>query len=107
MREYLIPANTKKGQLIMGMFRPSDLILFAIGIVLTIILAVVLPIASSVMAFMALLPALVTGFLVIPIPNYHNMLVVVSELISFFMNQRNFLWKGWCVRVGYKNDNGK
>ena len=105
--QYLIPANSKKSQLIFSIFTVFDLVLFAIGIATTIILLIVVKSDSMVVMVLNILPAIVTGVLVLPIPNYHNMLVVVSELIGFFMNQRNFLWKGWCVRVGYKNDNGK
>ena len=35
---YLIPANSKKGQLIFNMFRPIDLIIFAVGACTTLIL---------------------------------------------------------------------
>ena len=34
--QYLIPANTKKGKLILGLFRPFDLYLFACGIFVTV-----------------------------------------------------------------------
>ena len=102
MRDYLIPANTKKGLLIMGIFRPFDLILFGSGIVFSFALSFLVPITSIGMTIVVLLPALITGFLVLPIPNYHNMLIVISELIEFFTNQRNYKWKGWCIRVDGK-----
>ena len=54
-----------------------------------------------------MLPALVTGFLVIPIPNYHNMLNVVLELIEFLTSQREYKWKGWCASYGEKNSRKK
>ena len=37
MGRYLIPANTKKGTLIFGLFREGDLIIFGIGIGITFI----------------------------------------------------------------------
>ena len=40
---YLIPANTKKGELILGIFRGFDLILFGVGILLTLTLLVSMP----------------------------------------------------------------
>ena len=107
MKNYLIPANTKKGILIMGIFRPFDLILFGSGVLVSFLIAIILPISSGGMAIIALAPALITGFLVVPVPNYHNMLIVITEIINFFSNQRNYKWKGWCVRIGFKNEKGK
>ena len=100
--DYLIPANTKKGQLILGIFKPFDLILFGTGIGLTLLFLLVIPMTSTVVTVIVLLPALVTGFLVVPVPNYHIMLTVISELIEFFINQRSYEWKGWCIGSGSK-----
>ncbi len=97
MNSYLIPANTKSGKLIFGMFKTFDLILFGTGVLITILFMVVLPLDSILVTVIIMLPALITGFLVVPIPNYHNMLNVVTELIEFYTNQRNYKWKGWCV----------
>ena len=102
MNSYLIPANTKKGQLILGMFRPFDLILFASGVCITLLFLLIIPMTSTLVTILILLPAMITGFLVIPVPNYHNMLTVISELIEFLQNQRRYEWKGWCIRVGSK-----
>ena len=100
--DYLIPANTKKGQLIFGMFRPVDLILFGSGILITLVLLLTIEMSSTLVTIIILLPALVTGFLVVPVPYYHNMLIIILELIEFFRNQRRYEWKGWCIRVGSK-----
>ncbi|MDO5002955.1 MAG: hypothetical protein Q4E39_01830 [bacterium] len=97
---YLIPANTKNGKLILGMFEPFDLILFGVGVCLTLLLVTILPMESIYVTIVILLPALITGFLVIPVPNYHNMLNVIGEMIDFLSNQRNYKWKGWCVNYG-------
>ena len=35
---YLIPANTKRGQLIFGLFRELDLIIFGVGVTLSFVL---------------------------------------------------------------------
>lgn len=102
MRDYLIPANTKKGQLIFNMFRPFDLILFGTGIFITMIFIIIFQMDSVGMTILVLLPAVTTGFLVVPVPYYHNMLNVIAELIEFFSNQRNYKWKGWCIRHGEK-----
>lgn len=107
MKSYLIPANTKRGQLIFGLFRPFDLILFGTGILITMALLLFLPLASTTTTVIVLLPVLTTGFLVVPVPYYHNMLNVISELIEFFMNQRVYLWKGWCIEVGVRKKGKK
>lgn len=107
MNSYLIPANTKKGQLILGLFRPFDLILFGSGIMITLLLLLFIPLSSTLTTIIILLPSLVTGFLVVPVPYYHNMLNVISELIEFFLNQRVYLWKGWCIEVGVKKKGKK
>lgn len=93
---YLIPANSKKSLLIFGLFTPFDLIMFAIGISLTLILLLALPVDKLLFAVIALAPGLITGFLVLPIPNYHNMLTIIREGFNFFTQRRNFIWKGWC-----------
>lgn len=100
MNSYLIPANTKKSMLIFGLFTMFDLIMFSIGVGLSLILLMVLPVEEIIFAIIALLPALVTGFLVMPIPNYHNMLTLIKSIIGFYTNQRKFKWKGWCVLDG-------
>lgn len=97
--DYLIPANTKKGQLILGIFRPVDLILFGTGILITLILLLIVPLEDALVTVFVLMPALGTGFLVLPIPNYHNMLTVIVEAWAFFFqNQQRYVWKGWCVK---------
>lgn len=100
MNSYLIPANTKKSMLIFGLFTKFDLILFLIGIGLSLLMLMILPVEQIVVAIIALLPALITGFLVMPVPNYYNMRTLLMSAISFFMNQRKFKWKGWCVPHG-------
>lgn len=102
MNSYLIPANTKKGQLILGIFKPFDLLLFGTGIGITLLFLLIIPMTSTAVTIIILLPALITGFLVVPVPNYHNMLTVISELIEFFTNQRSYKWKGWCIGIGNK-----
>jgi len=100
MDNYLIPANTKKSMLIFGLFTKFDLILFGIGVGLTLLLLVLLPIEQIVFAVIALIPAAVCAFLVMPVPNYYNMRTLLTSAIGFFMNQRKFKWKGWCFTDG-------
>ena len=64
---YLIPANTKKGQLIFGMFTGSDLMLFGMG------------------AFGSLVLLLTIG------ANE-----TLNAAINFYSNQTIYKWRGWC-----------
>ncbi len=100
MNSYLIPANTKKSMLLFGLFTRNDLILFAVGILITILMLIVLPLNNMLSMIIAILPAAVCGFLVMPVPNYYNMRTLLASAIGFFVNQRKFKWKGWCVQDG-------
>lgn len=95
---YLIPANTKRGQLILGLFRPFDLILFGSGILVTLVLLAFLPLQEVSVTILVLSPALITGFLVMPVPYYHNMLTIIVELYEFLTNRQTYRWKGWCYK---------
>ena len=102
MDNYLIPANTKRGQLILGIFRPIDLILFGTGVFITLILLLIVPLGSTMVTIFVLSPALVTGFLVMPVRYYHNMLTIIIELYEFLTTRQTYRWKGWCYRNGKK-----
>lgn len=101
---YLIPANTKSGALILNIFRPFDLILLSSGVGATLLMLFILPIETFLPTIIALSPALVCAFLVLPIPNYHNVLTVIIGAFNFFTDRRLFIWKGWCV---YEGEQGK
>ncbi len=100
MNSYLIPANTKKSMLIFGLFNKTDLILFSIGLAVTTILLLSLDLSNGVVALIALAPALIAGFLVMPVPNYHNIRTVISSAFGFYTEKRKFIWKGWCFFNG-------
>ena len=95
---YLIPANTNRGQLILGIFRPVDLWLFGGGCLVTVILLAFLPLSSTAVTILILSPALISAFLVMPVPYYHNMLNVIVEAYEFFTNRQTYRWKGWCYK---------
>lgn len=101
---YLIPANTKKSQLILGLFNKFDATLFGSGIGVSLILLMALPVEDIKFAIIAVIPGLVTGFLVFPIPNYHNVLTVIKNIFVFYTTRREFVWKGWCVTSETKKD---
>ena len=74
-----------------------DLILFGSGIAVTTILLLTLPVEQVVVAVIALMPALITGFLILPVPNYHNMITIIKNAIEFYSNRQQYYWKGWCA----------
>lgn len=96
-RTYLIPANTKRSMLIFGIFQPIDLIIFAIGLSITFIFLMIFPLTSAIVSVLAISPALVAGFLVLPIPNYYNVRTFLMEAWRFYTIRQKFIWKGWCV----------
>lgn len=101
---FIIPANTKKSMLKFGVFNTFDLILFGSGIAVSLLLLLLLPVEQLKFAIIALLPGLVTGFLVFPIPYYHNVLTVIINFFTFFTTRQQFVWKGWCVTDGEEDD---
>ena len=104
MDGYLVPANAKKGTLIFNIFRPFDLIMFGLGALITLLLLVVVESDNTVMILLSCLPVGVTGLLVIPIPNYHNVLCAMQSIVKFFTERRNYIWKGWCFYEKFGNE---
>ena len=100
--QYLIPANTKRGKLILGWFRPFDLALFGSGILVSLLLLAFLRFDDIASVIIGLSPALIIGFLVMPVPNYHNMLNIIVEAYEFLTNRQRYRWKGWCYKSGDK-----
>lgn len=99
---YLIPANAKNGNLIFNIFTTFDLVLFLSGVGVTLLIMLVVAPDSLGTALICLLPGLTCSFLVIPVPNYHNILTVIKELIFFLNGRRNYKWKGWCFKDEFK-----
>lgn len=97
---YLIPANSKRSALIASMFEPFDLGLLVTGVSITLGLLFLIPDTSFGAILLKLTPGLICAFLVLPIPNYHNTLVLISEVLTFFTVRNRYLWKGWCIYDG-------
>ncbi len=93
---YIIPANSKKSMLILGFFTPLDLIIFLIGLALTIILLIAVKTNEFTTMILILLPAMTCTALVMPVPYYHNILQLIRNFFGFFSRRRKFIWKGWC-----------
>jgi len=102
MNQFLIPANTKKSKLILGFFTLIDLIVFGTGCLITIILLFVFQSMSFQVALLVLLPAVIGAFLVAPVPNYHNVMQLLTNIILFVLNRKRYYWKGWCMHDGKK-----
>lgn len=97
---YLIPANSKRGQLIFNYFRTIDLIIFGIGLGVSFLLLLIVGTGSLWQTLLVLAPAVIGAFLVAPIPNYHNVIVFIGSIYDYLNNRRNYIWKGWCVTDG-------
>lgn len=94
---YLIPANTKKGQLIFGAFTLPDLCILGVGVFFSLIFLLILGADDTVGALLSVSPGLFCGFLVMPIPNYRNVITFFNSMIHFYSGQRIYKWKGWCL----------
>ena len=103
MNGYLIPANAKKGTLIFNVFRPFDLILFCIGIGVSLLALTIVPSSNMIAVTIALLPGGICGLLVLPIPNYHNVLCALGSIYRFYSERRRYVWKGWCFYEQFKD----
>ena len=95
---YLIPANSKKSMLILGFFTPIDLILFGVGCTITLGLLFLLNDNMEMGTLLLVLaPALISAFLVMPVPNYHNVLQLLTNIFLFVFGRKRLFWKGWCI----------
>ncbi len=101
---YLIPANSKKSMLILSFFTPLDLMIFSIGCIVTVILLFVANSNNVIVLVGILMPALVSAFLVLPIPNYHNVLTFIGVAYRYFSTRKRYYWKGWCVAYDKESD---
>lgn len=104
---YIIPANSKRSMLLFGFFRPLDLGIFLVGIFLSLIFLIIFNDNSLTAFILKLLPASICIFLILPLPNYHNVRVLIREIYEYFMNRRVYVWKGWCFASEYSEKNRK
>lgn len=104
MNRFLIPANSKKSKLILGIFTGADLMLFGIGVSITAVMLLVIRTDSFYTMIAMILPALLTGLLVLPIPNYHNVLGFLGSFFGYLGSRKQYYWKGWCVKSVYGRD---
>ena len=104
MNSYLIPANSKKSMLKFGLFNNVDLMFLIPGIVVSLLLLMILPIDKLSMALIAIAPGCICGFLVMPVPNYHNVRTAIRIAWEFYTTRQKYIWKGWCFDNGEETD---
>lgn len=101
---YLIPANSKKSMLILGLFTQLDLIIFGVGVGITLFCLTFADLTSLTVVILVLLPGLISATLVFPIPNYHNVMTFLISTYRFFTERQRYVWKGWCFSNGKDNE---
>lgn len=99
---YLIPANSKKSMLILGFFNLTDLIIFGTCCIITFLLLFILDTTSLKQAILIITPAIIGAFLVLPVPNHHNIRTFIGNIYHYFTNRRSYYWRGWCIKRGEK-----
>ena len=83
---YLIPANSKKSQMILGYFTIPDLIVLGLGCAITLTLIIIFGQNLSLgKGVLVLLPAIICGFLVTPVRYYHNVMQFLVNLFGRFI----------------------
>ncbi len=106
MNDYIIPANSKKGVLYFNMFTGTDLGIIGTGAALTLVLFFALGSTKLLLTFASLLPIGVALLLVMPIANYHNVRIFIKEMYVFYISQRRYRWRGWCIKDVFRREEG-
>ena len=103
--KFLIPANSKKSQLILGFFNGFDLAVFLIGVGFSVLLLCLIK-SNNLMVMLGLAsPAIIASFLVAPVPNYHNVMTLIGNIYKYSTGRKKYYWRGWCAKYG--NNRGK
>lgn len=94
MEHYLIPANSKRSMLILGLFEKIDAIIFGSGVGTTIFLLMLTGKTASIV------PGVVASIMVLPVPNHRNVWQLTANIFNYLTNYRSYYWRGWCVLDG-------
>lgn len=97
MNHYLIPANSKRSMLILGLFTPIDLIIVAVGGAITFILMLIINAETLQDVGIILTPLLISAAMVAPVPNHRNVWNLTANIYNYFSKRRTYFWKGWCI----------
>lgn len=100
MNQYLIPANSKRSMLILGLFTPIDLIIVAIGGSITFVLMLIITAETMQDVGIILTPLLISAAMVSPVPNHRNVWNLTANIYNYFSKRRTYYWKGWCITHG-------
>ncbi len=104
-QQFIIPANSKKSQLILSYFTLSDLIILGTGVGISIISFLIAKGASFQVMLVLSLPALIGGFLVLPLPPYyHNVRQFIKNMNRYLFGIKKYYWRGWCASYGDKSE---
>ena len=103
--QFLIAANSKRAQLIFNIFRPIDLYVEIAGLSTSFILFLIFNkfLTSLISMILVLLPGAITTFLVLPIPNYQNVMCIIHNIyVFYFVERQQYGWKGWDATDEFK-----
>lgn len=95
MNEYLMPANSKKSGLILGLFTVMDLIILGTGVGISAVLLLIFKSSGLLQLIIAVIPGVTSVLLVFPVPNYHNVIQLLINIFKYFTGRRKYEWKGW------------
>lgn len=98
--QFLIPANSKKSQLILSFFTPFDLVIFLTGVGISVLLLVLIKSNNLGVMLGLASPAILAAFLVAPVPNYHNVMTLLGNIYKYLTGRKKYYWRGWCVGNG-------
>ena len=82
--------------LIFGLFETFDLLLVGIGVSMSFLLFLILPTEEMIYLILTLAPGMITIFLVLPVPYYHNVRTFIRIVYNYFTTRQKFILKGWC-----------
>lgn len=105
MGQYLIPANSKRSMMILGMFTPVDLTIFGIGAGITALLMMFINPETVSDVVVILTPLIFSSVMVLPVPNHRNIWQLTANIYKYFSNRRTYYWRGWCMLYGEENGN--
>ena len=53
--------------------------------------------SGLIMLILSVMPGALSVLLVFPVPNYHNVMQLITNIITFYTGRRKYEWKGWTV----------
>ena len=95
MQDYIMPANSKKSGLILGLFTVKDLIVLGIGVPITLILLIIFKSSGLLMLILAIIPGSLSVLLVFPVPHYHNVMQLLTNIFKYYGGRKKYEWRGW------------